>query len=91
MNSESLRRRLVIPLITLFTCAAQLGCDALLGAQGRIARAQAAPEAGDYVAAMVDAKAALQSEPDEVTGRFPLARGSGSVAQVVDIGMSTGR
>lgn len=92
MNSELLRRRPVILLITLFACTAQPGCDALLGAEGRIERVQAALETADYVASIVDAKAASESEPGNVIGRFLLARRSRSrsLAQVANPGMSTG-
>jgi len=50
------------------------GCDRLIGADERIERARTALEAGQYAAAMADAKAALEAEPDNAEGRSLLAR-----------------
>jgi putative PEP-CTERM system TPR-repeat lipoprotein len=57
-------------------CAAALclaGCDAFLSAEARVERAQSHLSEGEYRAAMVELKAALQKQPDHAAARLMLA------------------
>ncbi|MGQ0428424.1 MAG: XrtA/PEP-CTERM system TPR-repeat protein PrsT [Gammaproteobacteria bacterium] len=48
-------------------------CDAFLGVEDRLDRAAAALAGGDYVAAMTEAKSAVEKEPDHAGARLLLA------------------
>jgi len=52
------------------------GCDVFISADGRVERARAEIASGDYQAAVIDLKNALESEPDHAQGRLLLAEAS---------------
>lgn len=64
----------VLSMSALFALAVLGGCDRLMGAEQRVARAEAEFEAGKLSAAMTDVKTALEGEPDNARGRALLAR-----------------
>jgi len=67
-------RGLGLALVALCLTVGLIACDRLLSADRRIERAAVEFAAGQYVAAMNDAKTALEAEPDHVEGRVLLAR-----------------
>ena len=60
------------------------GCDFFISANGRVERARGEMAQGDYQAAVIDLKNALESEPDHVQARLLLAQVSLQLGDVRD-------
>ncbi len=67
-------------LVTVVLC----GCDFFVSADGRVERARAEIAKGDYQAAVIDLKNALESEPNHLQARLLLARASLQLGDVRD-------
>jgi cellulose synthase operon protein C len=70
--ARALARRLRL-LVIGAALAALVGCDMLLSADSRVERAQSHLEEGEYRAAMVELKAALEKQPEHAQARLLLA------------------
>ena len=78
MRSAAFALLLVSAVMTLS------GCDVFISADGRVERARAELDKGDYQAAVIDLKNALESEPDHVQARLLLAEASLQLGDVRD-------
>jgi len=77
--------RLLGICLTLASSALVLsGCDVFISADGRVERARGELAKGDYQAAVIDLKNALESEPEHVQARLLLAQASLRVGDVKD-------
>jgi thioredoxin-like negative regulator of GroEL len=75
MNEPSQRPpRLALLLLGLAATFALAACDRFMNAEDLVARAERQYAAGNFNAAMQDAKTALDSDPQNVAGRVLLAR-----------------
>jgi cellulose synthase operon protein C len=73
-----------LPVLALCALAMLSGCDFFVSTDGRVERARAEIAKGDYQAAVIDLKNALESEPDHVQARLLLARAALQLGDVRD-------
>lgn len=98
-DSDSMTKQGTTVLL-LLTVLLLSGCGLGMTAQDRLDRGTAAYQAGDYRAAIIDAKNILQDEPDNMAARILLGRSSIAVGdavsaelelrRAVDLGADTG-
>ena len=61
-------------LVVLAACVALAGCDLLVSPEKRVERAAALIDKGDYRAAAIELRNALQKAPDNARGRLLMAQ-----------------